>query len=186
MSQKLLHAVEFAAKAHAGQTRKFSGEPYIVHPVAVARLAARFGLSEDAQVAAVLHDVVEDTEVSIEEVRDFFGPDVALMVWGLTNAKTRLAAAQVNIQLNRAARKAIDRDFLRAQGAEVRALKLLDLAHNLSDWPRDDSFLDLFLDEAAQLHSAIQEGVNDKVRFHYSGIYLRAVKERQAQKEGDV
>lgn len=73
-------ALEFATKAHEGQVRKGSKVPYITHPVSVAELVEKFGGSEQAQVAALLHDTIEDTEVTFEELREEFGYDIALMV----------------------------------------------------------------------------------------------------------
>ncbi|MEL6987266.1 MAG: RelA/SpoT family protein, partial [Bacteroidota bacterium] len=77
-------AYEIAVKAHAKQRRK-SGEPYILHPIEVARIAAEeMGLGPTAVVAALLHDVVEDSEVTIEEIGDTFGPKIKAIVDGLT------------------------------------------------------------------------------------------------------
>ena len=77
-------AFELAAKAHQQQRRK-SGEPYILHPIEVARICVEeIGLGPTAVVCALLHDVVEDTEVSLKEIHDQFGGPVALLVDGLT------------------------------------------------------------------------------------------------------
>ncbi|WP_309498990.1 RelA/SpoT family protein [Sulfurovum sp.] len=76
-------ALELSLKAHEGQTRK-SGEPYIVHPIVVAAITARISNDEMMVQAALLHDVVEDTSYSIEDLLDEFGDDVAHMVEGLT------------------------------------------------------------------------------------------------------
>ena len=64
--------LQFATQAHAGQKRKYTGDDYIVHPVAVAQIVRDFGGSVDQQAAALLHDVVEDTDVTIDQVRDAF------------------------------------------------------------------------------------------------------------------
>lgn len=77
-------AYEMALKAHAKQRRK-SGEPYILHPIEVARICSEeIGLGPTAVVASLLHDVVEDTEVSLDQIREFFGEKIARMVDGLT------------------------------------------------------------------------------------------------------
>ena len=76
-------ALELSLEAHKGQTRK-SGEPYIVHPILVAAITAKVSNDEMMVQAALLHDVVEDTEYTIEELEDEFGYDVAHMVEGLT------------------------------------------------------------------------------------------------------
>ena len=77
-------AFELAVRAHRKQRRK-SGEPYILHPLAVARICAEeVGLGPTALIAALLHDVVEDTDVTLDEIRDNFGPKVMQIVDGLT------------------------------------------------------------------------------------------------------
>jgi GTP diphosphokinase / guanosine-3',5'-bis(diphosphate) 3'-diphosphatase len=77
-------AFDMAVEAHARQRRK-SGEPYILHPLAVARICAEeLGLGATSVVAAILHDVVEDTEITLEDIKDEFGPKVASLVDGLT------------------------------------------------------------------------------------------------------
>ena len=72
-----------AANSHAGQIRN-SGEPYIEHPLAVAMIVAELGLDDVSIAAALLHDSVEDTAVSVEEINDTFGPEVAAIVDGVT------------------------------------------------------------------------------------------------------
>jgi (p)ppGpp synthase/HD superfamily hydrolase len=84
-SELIRKALEMAERAHAGQTRNGSGGmAYIHHPVAVAELLAANGFDEETVAAALLHDVVEDSETSIENVRDRFGPRVAELVAELT------------------------------------------------------------------------------------------------------
>lgn len=82
--QNIRSAFELAAKAHQQQRRK-SGEPYILHPIEVARICVEeIGLGPTAVVCALLHDVVEDTDVSLKEIHNRFGDRVALIVDGLT------------------------------------------------------------------------------------------------------
>lgn len=82
--KQIRSAYEIAVNAHQGQRRK-SGEPYIMHPIEVARIcAAEIGLGPTAIISALLHDVVEDTEVSLADVRDEFGTKIARIVDGLT------------------------------------------------------------------------------------------------------
>ena len=76
-------AYEYADKKHAGQLRK-SGEPYIIHPLAVAEIVAEIGLDTDAIVASLLHDCLEDTDASYEEISRLFGQTVAELVEGVT------------------------------------------------------------------------------------------------------
>ncbi|HRW38274.1 MAG TPA: HD domain-containing protein, partial [Aquihabitans sp.] len=79
----IAQAHELAAAAHEGQSRK-SGEPYIHHPLAVARIVADLGLDEETVAAALLHDSVEDTGVTLDELAERFGDDVAQIVDGVT------------------------------------------------------------------------------------------------------
>lgn len=79
----LSRAIEFAAAAHEGQYRK-SGEPFFIHPLRVAHLAARYWMDFASITASLLHDVVEDTPVTLEEIRQQYGEEVARLVNGLT------------------------------------------------------------------------------------------------------
>ncbi len=76
-------AVDFATKAHSGQFRK-SGEPYIIHPILVAAITGHFGGDDEMIIAALLHDVVEDTSFTIEDIEENFSKEVAHLVGGLT------------------------------------------------------------------------------------------------------
>src|SRR5690606_36759813 len=83
-SRMIRKAFNIAVEAHKDQRRK-SGEPYIYHPIAVARICAEeIGLGAISVVAALFHDTVEDAELTLEDVRDLFGPSVATMIDGLT------------------------------------------------------------------------------------------------------
>ena len=82
----LRHAVSFASRAHAGQ-RRISGEPYVQHTLAVARTLADLGLDHETLAAAILHDVVEDTGVGLEDLKQEFGPRIAELVDGVTKMK---------------------------------------------------------------------------------------------------
>lgn len=87
-------ALHFAAQAHAsiGQKRKYTGQPYIEHPVAVARILKAHGYSGDVVCAALLHDVVEDTPVSIEEIHRRFGPEIGTLVAAVTDISDEVKA----------------------------------------------------------------------------------------------
>ena len=76
-------AYYFGKKAHDGQFRK-SGEPYFIHPVAVANILCDMELDIETIIAGLLHDVVEDTVMTDEEIKEEFGPEVALLVDGVT------------------------------------------------------------------------------------------------------
>ncbi len=76
-------AYQFAADAHAGQTRK-SGDPYVTHPLAVAQIIADLKLDVSSVCAALLHDAVEDTSATVEQLSELFGKEVAFLVEGVT------------------------------------------------------------------------------------------------------
>ena len=76
-------AYALAEKAHGGQRRR-SGEPYICHPLSVASILVELGMDSESIAAALMHDVAEDTPVTVAEIKQKFGPDVALLVDGVT------------------------------------------------------------------------------------------------------
>ncbi len=118
-------ALAFATRAHASidQRRKYTGEPYIVHPMAVAELVAATGARPEVVAAALLHDVVEDTPVSLEEISREFGPDVGFLVEQLTDVSRPGDG-------NRAVRKELDRQHSAAASPEGQTIKLADLLDN--------------------------------------------------------
>ena len=119
----ILSAIDFATKAHEGQTRKYTGEPYIMHPIAVAILVQSVSDNVNMHCAAILHDVVEDTDVTIEEIREEFGFTVAVYVDELTDI-SKLSDG------NRKVRKNIDLEHLRCATNNAKTIKLADLINN--------------------------------------------------------
>ena len=141
-------AYEMAAAAHAGQTR-LSGESYVSHPVAVACLVVDLGLDTDSVVAALLHDSVEDTETTAEDVKAAFGPDVALLVDGVTKLG-RIKFSSVEEQQAENLRK-----MLLAMSKDVRVMliKLCDRLHNMrtgDGWPEQKR-----RDKALETHGGV-------------------------------
>ena len=118
----------YATAAHAavGQRRKYTDQPYIVHPIRVAEIADLYGGTDDMISAAYLHDVVEDTAVSIDDIEDMFGPAVALIVDGLTDVSKPEDG-------NRAVRKAKDRAHSAEASYETQFVKCADIIDNASD-----------------------------------------------------
>ncbi len=92
-SERLLGALEFAVKAHGAvrQARKGTPFPYVIHPMRVAEILSRYGCGEDLVVAGLLHDVVEDTPVTIDQVDDEFGSEVARLVAGASEPDKSLS-----------------------------------------------------------------------------------------------
>jgi (p)ppGpp synthase/HD superfamily hydrolase len=83
-SSELYDAIEFAARAHHRQVRKGTEIPYLAHPLAVAGILIRSGCSEPLVIAGILHDTIEDTPVTIEEIRSRFGREVANLIMALS------------------------------------------------------------------------------------------------------
>ncbi|REJ37683.1 MAG: phosphohydrolase [Bacillota bacterium] len=127
MLDRLSAAVEFAIRAHGGQTRKGKDVPYITHPLAVALSLARAGCAEDVVIAGLLHDVVEDTSVTLEEVRDHFGPAVAEIV----------AACSEDKRLPWEERKARMLETLTHAPLAVKLVACADKLHNIRDLRAD-------------------------------------------------
>lgn len=122
----LSRAFEFAKSKHCDQRRK-SGEPYIVHPLTVAIILADLHMDETSLAAAILHDVVEDTHVSVAEVKQMFGDDVAEIVDGLTKL------AKVEFRSNQEKMAENFRKMVLAMSKDVRVIivKLADRTHNM-------------------------------------------------------
>jgi len=89
-TENLKHAISFAEEAHRGQLRKGSDSPYIEHPVRVARMLEDMGADSDMIIAGVLHDTVEDTYVTIDDVKREFGGNVARLVDGVSESNRLL------------------------------------------------------------------------------------------------
>ena len=123
---RVRRAYEVGALAHAGQTRK-SGEPYITHPVAVASILAELGMDAETIIAAILHDTLEDTELSSAQIDAEFGPTVIELVDGVTKLdKVRFRSRQ------EAAAESF-RKMLLAMARDLRVIliKLADRLHNM-------------------------------------------------------
>ena len=119
-------AYALSQKMHLGQFRK-SGEPYISHPLAVTQILAEYGLDGDTLAAALLHDTVEDTEITLEDVEAAFGPEVARMIDGVTKLD------RIRFGTREEAQAATIRKMVVAMAQDVRVLliKLADRLHNL-------------------------------------------------------
>ncbi|MCA1686012.1 MAG: HD domain-containing protein [Planctomycetia bacterium] len=127
LSPDLERALRWASTAHQGQVRRGSGVPYFEHVVAVAMIVDRLGFGEDVVVAGLLHDVVEDTPATFDEVRARFGPAVADLVAHCSEVKTEAGGRERPWNDRK-------RDHLAALAAapvEARAVALADKLHNL-------------------------------------------------------
>lgn len=144
----------FATAAHAAvsQVRKYTGAPYIVHPAEVAKIVSSVEHTDAMLAAAWLHDVVEDTGVTIEVIRAEFGAEVAELVGWLTDVSQPHDG-------NRAHRKAIDRAHSAQAPAEAQTVKLADLISNSrSILVHDEKFARTYLEEKKLLLEVMNKG----------------------------
>jgi (p)ppGpp synthase/HD superfamily hydrolase len=155
--KQLDSAIAFGAMAHAGQVRKYDGLPYITHPLRVMEIlhATAAVITEDQLVAAVLHDVVEDTFVGIETIERRFGSGVSSLVFDLTDQFTHKAYPN----LNRARRKELERERLSVIAPQAQDIKYADFIDNTrSIAARDPDFARLYLQEKEATLAVMRSG----------------------------
>lgn len=152
MSTRMIKAFELAELGHRGQVRKYTGEPYIVHPLEVAGLVAGVGEEEDVVIAALFHDLVEDTHVTLDVIRKGFGNGVAQLVHEVTDVSRPEHG-------NREHRKAMDLKHLARASPQGQTIKLADLISNTrSIVQNDQNFAQVYLREKAALLNVLTEG----------------------------
>jgi guanosine-3',5'-bis(diphosphate) 3'-pyrophosphohydrolase len=124
--ERIMQAYEFGAEAHQGQTR-MSGEPFINHPVAVARELADMHMDADTISAAILHDVVEDTDVTCDDIEERFGTEIATLVDGVSKLD------QIQFNSRAEAQAESFRKMMLAMIEDIRVIlvKLADRLHNM-------------------------------------------------------
>lgn len=173
IGRDLLQAVNFAADKHRDQRRKnIEASPYINHPIQVAELIARVGEVDDLAVllAAVLHDTVEDTETSFEELEDLFGPEVSDLVTEVTDDKS----------LSKAERKKEQIRHTVTMTNRAKLIKLADKTCNVRDVahsPPEDWDLKRrkeYLDWASKVIEGCR-GTNERLELFFDETLQRAV-----------
>lgn len=139
-------ALVYATEKHKGQKRKFDGQDYIVHPVAVSDMLISFNFTdENVLAAALLHDVVEDTDTTIQDINQEFGEEVAELVWWLTDYKHEKEG-------NRETRKLITSWKMTHAPLFAVAIKLADIIDNGSSIKNvDAAFYAVFVKEKNML-----------------------------------
>lgn len=149
---------------HHGQQRKYTGEPYYVHPFEVAHILKERGLGEDLQIAALLHDTIEDCGVTKEEITILFGGRVADLVDMVTDVSKPEDG-------NRKVRKELDKNHLAKADADGQTIKLADLISNSSSIVKHDTnFAKVYMAEKKALLSVLTKG--DKVLYERANNIL--------------
>ena len=129
----MVSALIFAKAAHSGQKRKYTLEPYIMHPIAVSQIVASVTDDTDMIDAALLHDVVEDTDITLGDlIETGFSARVVALVDMLTNTSKSIKGA------NRAERKAADKARLAEVSYKAKTIKLADIIHNMNSAIKSD------------------------------------------------
>lgn len=147
-------ALAFATAAHAAidQRRKYTKEPYIVHPIAVAEIVKSVTHKDEMVAAALLHDTVEDTDVTIEDIDREFGGEVADFVYWLTDVSKPSDG-------NRKVRKQKDLEHIAKAPAAAKTIKLADLIDNtLTIRELDPDFWRVYRHEKLRLLEVLKEG----------------------------
>ncbi len=180
---KIVSAYELADQYHAGQKRE-SGEPYITHPVSVAYILLELGMDTDTICGALLHDVVEDTACTLEEIQKSFGSDVAMLV----NGVTKLEKVEIFTKDEQKAENI--RKILLAMSEDIRVIiiKLADRLHNMRtlNYCRDEKrrviaheTMNIYAPIAHRLGiRSIKDELED-LAFYYLDPYAYAEIERQ-------
>ena len=145
-------AIQIAKKSHGAQVRKYTNEPYISHPFAVAGLVAAVRDDEDMVIASILHDVVEDTDFELKAVYGIFGGRIGEMVEDLTDISMPEDG-------NRKVRKGIDRDHTAQGSKEAKTIKLADLIDNTKTIVAfDPKFAKVYMAEKTKLLDVLGDG----------------------------
>lgn len=160
---RLAYAYASAAHGAVNQFRKYTNEPYIIHPVEVANIVScTVGVSEEMVQAALLHDVVEDTSITLDDIGELFGGVVKIHLSYLTDRSHQLNLKAEGV--SRRIRKQIDNEHLsRATGA-TQTIKLADLISNSADIVKHDpQFAKVYLAEKEAALAVLTKG--DKVLY---------------------
>jgi (p)ppGpp synthase/HD superfamily hydrolase len=145
-STNIIRAAVFADKAHKGQFRKWTGEPYIYHPQRIAGRLMREGKQESLVVAGWLHDVIEDCNISFCNISTHFGNEVGMLIWFLTNPSKK------HPELKRTERKFMDFEHLKNANKDAQIIKAIDRIDNLGDIKQAPvDFQKIYLKETQQL-----------------------------------
>jgi (p)ppGpp synthase/HD superfamily hydrolase len=151
-------AEQFAVQAHGPQKRKYTGEPYIVHPIEVSQIVRTVPHTNAMVAAAILHDVIEDTEATYDDVVVNFGVVIADLVNELTDVSKPEDG-------NRAVMKALDRAHLAKASADAQTIKLADIISNSKDIKvNDPKFAKVYIPEMKALLEVLDKGDSELMK----------------------
>lgn len=168
MESLIQKAADFAAGAHRGQLRKYTGDEYIVHPEAVAGTLETLGFPETVVAAAWLHDVVEDCGITYQTLVEEFGKEVADLVLEVTDMSTKADG-------NRDVRKEIDRQHLAKASPHGQSIKLADIIDNTySIEAHDPDFARVYKHEKVRLLEVLTKGHPELLRRAQSQVVTAA------------
>jgi (p)ppGpp synthase/HD superfamily hydrolase len=155
----IVKALQFAIVAHGDQKRKYTGLPYVTHCIEVAQTVALHGGTTEQVAAALLHDTVEDTNVTIKQIHDEFGFEIGTLVGWLTDVSLPEDG-------NRAARKALDRAHTLAAPHDAQFVKLADLISNTTSIvDHDPNFAKVYLAEKKAILDGMKQSVKQTELF---------------------
>ena len=166
---KVEKAIIFATKAHAGTCRKGKDKPYILHPIEALAIVKRFTDDEDVIAAAILHDTVEDTSVTVERLEKEFGPRIAALVASVSEDKRKKLPSEATWK----ERKQETIDGLKQADFETKLLCLGDKLSNLREMSND----------YAQIGDELWERFNQKDKRMHEWYYREIYKVLAAEEE---
>ena len=158
-------AIEVAVKAHQNQVRKGTKIPYITHPLAVGIILAKASCSDEVIIAGILHDTVEDTSITLDDICEKFGEKVVLIVEGASEQDKTLPWKD---------RKCHTIDYLKGASREVKFVTLADKLHNIRSINAD------YVEADETFWERFNEG-KEKQKWYYKGL-VQALRDDSADK----
>lgn len=154
--------IEFAKKKHKGQFRKFSKDPYIIHPIRVANILKNINEKDDVIMAAYLHDTIEDTNTTYEEIKDKFGLIIANLVKELTKNRSEIEKiGKVKYLINKINNMSID----------ALTIKLADRLDNVMELSKSDQeFKEKYEEETIEILDKLNRKLNPNQKILYNLI----------------
>lgn len=149
------NAKEFAIKAHKEQIRKLNGKFFIYHPLGVGEILESFGYNDDIIIAGYLHDTVEDTDVTIDNIKEIFGDRVAELVSN---------ASELDKSLSWEERKTHTINFVKEKPLEEIAVIIADKIHNIEDLTNEIRV------QGLSVFDSFKRGIKDQF-WYFEGIY---------------